>query len=277
MVKTSGGALCHAASPDACHACFPELPVDRFALRRMHLGNMLGVVDIFVAPSLTAREKFVSWGIEPARIAMVKGGVPTPAATGDESTRQRPSRFGFFGTIAPHKGVLVALDAVARLPDVSDATLSLHGQEAFQAPEFRERFAHALRRTRGRAVHEGPYARADLDRLVAAVDWVIVPSTWWENAPLVILEALARGRPVIAADVGGMAELVRHGHNGLLFRRGNSSDLAQVMIRATEEPDLWTSLRANIARGPTLAEAASAYADLYERLLESVENERRRA
>jgi glycosyltransferase involved in cell wall biosynthesis len=277
MVKASGGALCHGASPDACHACFPELPADRFALRRLHLNNMLGIVDLFVTPSQTVRDKFVAWGIDPVRIACVKGGVPAPGATENEATRLHPSRFAFFGTIAPHKGVLVALDAVARLSESSDATLSLHGDDTFQTPEFRDSFSRAMRRARGRAVHDGAYDRADLDRLMGAVDWVVVPSTWWENAPLVILEAFARRRPVIAADVGGMAELVRHGHNGLLFRRGNPSDLAQLMTRAAEEPGLWASLRANIDPVPTMAHAASAYAHLYRDLMDSLENERKRA
>jgi len=53
---------------------------------------------------------------------------------------------------------------------------------------------------------------------MAAVDWVVVPSIWWENSPLVIQEAFAHGRPVICSDIGGMAEKVAHEKNGLHFR-----------------------------------------------------------
>ncbi len=88
--------------------------------------------------------------------------------------------------------------------------------------------------------------------LMADVDWVVVPSTWWENAPLTIGEAHFHGRPVIASGIGGMAELVRDGENGLTVRPGDAADLANVMRRAIEQPALWRRLaseRRAAARG----------------------------
>ena len=55
-------------------------------------------------------------------------------------------------------------------------------------------------------------------------DWVVMPSVWWENAPLVIAEAHAHGRPVICSNIGGMAESVRHGVDGLHFPAGDAAD-----------------------------------------------------
>ena len=62
---------------------------------------------------------------------------------------------------------------------------------------------------------------------MARIDWVVVPSIWWENGPLVILEAFQHGRPVICSDIGGMSEKVTDGVNGLHFRRGDPRDLAR--------------------------------------------------
>ena len=76
-------------------------------------------------------------------------------------------------------------------------------------------------------------------KLLGAVDWVITPSIWWENAPLVIQEAFQQRRPVICSDIGGMAEAVTNGHDGLHFRTGDSADLARVMRRAMTESSLW--------------------------------------
>ena len=81
-------------------------------------------------------------------------------------------------------------------------------------------------------------SRAEQAALIAEVDWVIVPSVWWENAPLVIQEAFAFGRPVICSNVGGMAEAVADGTNGLHFARGDARSLAQAMHRAIEQPGL---------------------------------------
>ena len=58
---------------------------------------------------------------------------------------------------------------------------------------------------------------------MAEIDWVVVPSIWWENSPLVIQEAFLHGRPVICSDIGGMAEKVRHGVDGLHFRVGDDA------------------------------------------------------
>ena len=54
---------------------------------------------------------------------------------------------------------------------------------------------------------------------MARIDWVVVPSIWWETGPLVVMEAFQYGRPVICSDIGGMSEKVTDGVNGLHFRR----------------------------------------------------------
>jgi glycosyltransferase involved in cell wall biosynthesis len=71
----------------------------------------------------------------------------------------------------------------------------------------------------------------------------VVPSRWWENSPLVIQEAFIHGRPVICSDVGGMAEKVRDGVDGMHFRVGNASSLASVLERGITTPGLWERLR----------------------------------
>jgi len=78
------------------------------------------------------------------------------------------------------------------------------------------------------------------------VDWVVVPSVWWENSPLVIQEAFQQGRPVICSDIGGMAEKVTDGVNGLHFTAGDAMSLAEAIKRATTTPGLWDSLREGV-------------------------------
>jgi glycosyltransferase involved in cell wall biosynthesis len=72
----------------------------------------------------------------------------------------------------------------------------------------------------------GPYQHADLPALLRGVDWMVIPSTWWENSPLVIQEARVVGVPILASNIGGMAEKVRGGVDGLHFLAGSSLDLA---------------------------------------------------
>ena len=71
---------------------------------------------------------------------------------------------------------------------------------------------------------------------MSAIDVLVVPSTWRETGPLVLLEGLAAGRVVIASNLGGMAELVRPGRDGLLFKAGDSEDLLKGMRTLSENP-----------------------------------------
>jgi glycosyltransferase involved in cell wall biosynthesis len=81
---------------------------------------------------------------------------------------------------------------------------------------------------------------------MANLDWVVVPSVWWENSPLVIQEAFHFGKPVICSDIGGMAEKVRDGVDGLHFRAADPRSLAEVIRTAAKTPGLWDRLRAGI-------------------------------
>ena len=85
-------------------------------------------------------------------------------------------------------------------------------------------------------------------------DVLVVPSRWYENSPNVILEAFAAGLPVVVADHGGMAEMVREGIDGLRFNPGDVSSLAGALRRLCDDPGLLERLRAGV-RPPTTIDA----------------------
>lgn len=262
LMTTTAGALCEKASADACHACLPQFAFDRFELRRAHLQRLLGLVDAFIAPSAFLRDRFVAWGLPPSRIHVIPNAVPlsvpASAPTGD-----RPGVVGLFGNLAPHKGVLLALEAARLLVDLEGFRLQLHGEVLYREPGFLAAYEAALAAAGQQIQTAGPYRREHIGRSMAGVDWVLVPSTWWENAPLVILEAFRHRRPVITADIGGMAELVRHEENGLLFRARDAHDLARTLRRAVGDRDLHDRLVAGIEPPPSTDSYADRHAALY--------------
>src|SRR5439155_21104670 len=124
-------------------------------------------------------------------------------------------------------------------------------------------------RDRGTVTFAGPYRHAELGRLMAGIDWVMVHSVWWKTGPIVVMEAFQYGRSVICSDIGGMSEKVTDGVNGLHFRTRDAEHLSKVMLRAAETPGLWQELRSGIPPRPlrTMDEHAEIMSEIYRELL----------
>jgi glycosyltransferase involved in cell wall biosynthesis len=97
---------------------------------------------------------------------------------------------------------------------------------------------------------------------MAECDYVVVPSKWWENSPVVIQEAYSNGVPVICTGIGGMAEKVRNGVSGLHFRLGDPVDLLRA-IRAAANPQQAAALAGGIPPVTSAVDMAHAYASFF--------------
>ncbi len=247
MVRTFNSELCGEASPRRCHECFPEISEQSFFLRQRFVSGQLDNVDRFIAPSAQLMEKYLRWGIEPERIEVEEYGRRPPAVRAPAPKQKAPANIGFFGQLSHFKGGMVMLEAMSRLGEDVDAHLWLHGANLELLPqEFQDEFAAMSDSLGDRVTFRGPYRHSELPKLMADLHWVVVPSIWWENSPLVIQEAFFHGRPVICSDVGGMAEKVRDGVDGLHFRVGDAFSLARTFENAATSPRLWRSLREGI-------------------------------
>ena len=270
MTTTEARRLCHGASPDSCAACFPEVGRDRFVMRELFLKQALSLADRFISPSAFLKQRFVAWGLPVERIEIVANGIAEapPAPHRPLAASGARNRFAYFGHLNPYKGALVAIEAARRLAANTRApfSLALHGSTDFQTDAFKAELAAALAAA-PMVRASGRYRHDDLPALIAEADWVVVPSIWWENAPLVIAEAFRHGRPVICSNIGGMAEAVRDGVDGLWFRAGDPAHLAERMEEAMSA-DLWNRLVGGIRPSRSLAEAADDHAAFYARLVD---------
>ena len=114
-----------------------------------------------------------------------------------------------------------------------------------QFPTF-VRQLHQRVNGRNDVLFAGRFDHAQIRRIHAGLDVLVVPSIWYENSPNVILEAFACGTPVVVTGLGGMAELVSDGVNGFHFRLGDPLDLARVLQRFIDQPGLIATLRKGI-------------------------------
>jgi len=269
MVRTGSYKLCHAASPRRCHQCFPEIPAQTFFLRERFIKSAFEHVDMFITPSEHARRRFVEWGIPAERVRHQDYGRISPTALADPPDAGRRRRIGFIGRITEYKGVDVLLEAM-KILQAQDAGVQLVLRGAnldMQLPLFQERVARLLDETAGSVRFTGPYEQADLPAVLSAVDWLIVPSIWWETGPLVIHEALMHRRPVICSNIGSMAERIQDGVNGLHFGVGDADSLADTIRRAVNSPELWHKLRGQITDPHPMDEHLPIITGIYNELL----------
>ncbi len=261
MARTKDGQRCLASGPDACHRCFPEIAADRFLLREHHLKTHLAYVDQFVAPSRFLKARYVDWGLDAAKIEVIANGRPLTSAAPFRTPHEgRRASFGYFGNINPWKGMKVLLDAARRLIACGvDFELRVHGAALYQNEAFTAEIDRLFADTDSHVLRLGAYERHEVGQLMAAVDWVVMPSVWWENAPLVIQEAQMHRRPVITSGIGGMAEAVRDGVDGLHALPGDAADLAGIMRRCAEDPALWRRLSVATLPPPSIDAVAARY------------------
>jgi glycosyltransferase involved in cell wall biosynthesis len=271
MVRTGSLALCEKASPDACNKCFPEIAPTLFKARELFLKAHFDLVDIFVSPSVFLAERYVRWGIDSNKICVIENGIPElpiPLKTNSVQKRETYNHFGFFGQISPYKGTMLILEAAKILLNqgIEDFQISIYGNVELQTPEFQSEFAASLKECASNVQFLGKYCSTKIGDYMNEVDWVVMPSIWWENSPLVIAEAKYYRKPILCSNIGGMAEKVQHEVEGLHFEVGNSNSLANAMIRAIKEKGLWQKLQAKINPPTTINECLQSYIYCYENI-----------
>ncbi len=230
--------------------------------RMTFLRQTLNQADAIISPSRFLRSTFIKAGVEPERIIFSRQGRDFPDLTPEilRKTSSSGLEVGYIGQIAWHKGVHVLFEAARRMSKLP-LTVRAYG-DTMSFPEYT---AHLRRLMAGdeRLKLVGVYHRQEVSQVLRGLDVIVVPSLWYENSPNAILEAFAHHTPVIASNLGGMAELVRDGENGLLFAPGDADDLARQLRRLLDDPRLLPALRAGIGPVKSMAQEMDELEEIY--------------
>lgn len=219
-----------ALRPPSAEAC------RQITQRMAHIHEVCAAVSLFLAPSRFLREQFLAFGIPAEKILFSEYGMsPMLLHNGKPRHSGAPVVFGYIGVVDPVKGIHHLVEAAAPL---TKAELRIYGGEADYAPyPDRGKFLAQLRSSPHIRMM-GRYDNHELGRILSEVDVVVVPSIWYENAPLVIREAFLAHKPVVTAAFGGMREWIQEGKNGLLFRPRDVADLRRVLEQFVADPTL---------------------------------------
>jgi glycosyltransferase involved in cell wall biosynthesis len=256
--------LCYKSSPSDCCRCFPDKSAGDFFLREKYIKSVFNQIDMFVSPSNFLLERYVQWGIPREKMIMIENGQPVVEFLSPRRIQRGEcrGRFAYFGQLNPFKGINILLQAFKALPDnvKSKVHLDIHGANLeFQSKEFQEEIALLIEELKDVVTLHGAYESHEMGALLQQSDWVIIPSVWWENSPMVIQEAYKYGRPLIGSDIGGMVEKIENGITGFTFRARNPIDLADKIEMVVKDSKLWDKCVQNIKVPITIDECANIH------------------
>ena len=245
---------------------------DKARIRQINKRNRdilqaLEQIDLIISPSQFLREKYIAFGVKPKKIIFSDYGMNTKVFKKPISIKKTTGRivFGFAGMLIPTKGVHFLVDAFVRVPE-EKAELRIYGHISEHSPDY---FDMLKRKAGGKnnIKFMGEYYVEEAPEIFSQLDVLVVPSIWHENSPLTIHEAFMAGVPVITSNIGGMAELVKHNINGLLFKVGDSEDLYQTIMRVIGNPELISQLSAYVMSVKSIEENAEELEKIYKDLI----------
>jgi len=242
------------------------------ALVAHHIKNlqaMYAAADRIVAVCQWLYDALKANGAPANKLVLNRQGVATPGPGASSRSRRASGvvRFGFLGRWDPSKGVHVLVEAFRRLPSDLPVTLDI---SAIAGGRAGERYREQIRRSGSRDPRVRvlpPLPHREVDTFLSGLDVVAVPSQWFETGPLVVLEALAAGTPVIGSDLGGIKELIEHGKDGLLVPYGDVKDSAAGLLRLATNRAVLDRLQKGIGRVRTMVDVGRETAALYRELI----------
>ncbi|MCF8069440.1 MAG: glycosyltransferase family 4 protein [Desulfobacterales bacterium] len=213
-------------------------------------------VDCFIAPS-EFMANMISRRVGCDKIRILHNGIDVEKY----QPTYNDSGYGLYiGRISNEKGIRTLLDALDLINESIDMNIVGTG------PLYNE-----LKKRGGKAKFLGYKTGQALYDIIANSSFVVVPSEWYENCSMAVLEAMAMGKPVIGSNIGGIPEQVEDNKSGLLFEMGNSDDLASKMQFLIQKPDLrlqyGMAARQKLEREYSLQNHCSNLLEIYNQLL----------
>lgn len=218
--------------------------------------------DAMIAPTQFLRDSYVRNGFIEPRLSLSRFGIDIDRSPKPTRAPSTPLTVGYIGQIAAHKGTSLIVRAARAMPPGS-VRLIIYGPE-----DQDKEYMRLLREAAGPETEfRGTFKPERMAEVLAEMDVLSIPSTWYENSPLVLLNALATHTPVLVSDVQGLTEFITEGRDGWRFRRGDLADLTRVMSKLVADPAAARAASANTSYERTTWSMTTEVEAIYDRLV----------
>jgi len=260
LINRRDDSLCNTINYNNCSQCLeeylPEKSNEKINNRFKYIQTyVVDHIDHFIAPSNFLLEKMIELGLPREKVTYLDYGFNFEFFMDYRKMPSEKIRFGYIGRIIPAKGVHLLIDAF-NLIESNNAELLIYGSSS--SLEFLQK-----RATNPNVHFLGSYDNWDIGKVLSNIDVLIVPSIWFENSPLVIHEASIVKIPIITSNIGGMAEYVKDGINGLLFERNNSFDLKEKIESIINDPEQIDYLSNNALKVDSIEDHVKKLEEIY--------------
>ncbi len=189
-------------------------------------------VDLYLSPSRFLRDKMIQYGYPQEQVAWLPYTIPIDHY---EPCYENDGYCVYVGRLSHEKGIAELVRAMKHLPDIR---LKVIGTGRLE--EALKTFVHE--NGMENVEFSGYQSGASLREIVKRAMFVVVPSVVYDNSPLSIYEALAHGKAVLGANIGGIPELIDEERDGLLFTAGDEESLVAAMRRMMAAAPRWPEM-----------------------------------
>lgn len=223
---------CLRGGKDICEACFggdkTPCKVNK-CMKGSTLASLIGYkeavvwnrerleacTDMFVCPSRFMAEKMVQGGFDNSKMKVLCNFIDVEKCRKD--SYEKDDYYCYVGRLSHEKGVGTLIEAASRLP---------YRLKVIGGGPMMEQLKAQSDRLAGKVEFLGFKQWTEIKEIAGRAKFTVIPSEWYENNPLSVIEAECIGTPVLGARIGGIPELIDEGVNGMTFESGNADDLA---------------------------------------------------
>ncbi len=215
--------------------------------KNSYFASMLVALEMYIHKSLKLYQRFVDLYIVPSQFIgnkMIEGGYEAGKikklyhffnVKNDSYMQKSRDYFLYFGRLSREKGLMTLLKA---MKEVKGSSLKIVGDGPMR-PVLEN---YAQNNKLKNVEFLGSLDGKPLKKIILESSFVVVPSEWYENSPMVIYESFAMGKPVIGSRIGGIPEFIDHGQNGYLFEPSNDQELGYWINHLIKRKNLCTTM-----------------------------------
>jgi len=218
--------------------------------RSQEMSNYINSSDAIFVSTEFLKNILIKGGITDRIISVKRYGVdvglmPDHINIPTKFTEENPLRIGFIGTLSEKKGVHVLLDALEQDKLNKNIELSIFGKL-----DENDRYCKLLlgkaTKLKNRINFKGTFPHEKIGEILRGMHILVVPSIWYESAPLVLISALNAHVPLMVSDLGGLTEMINKGDYGFCFPPGDGNMLSKIISKIIDRPDILEKIRKNM-------------------------------